>query len=109
MSDRQPSAIVVATIVLVAAVLLYPVSFGPAVWLTARGHVQKSTVESVYWPMIWAAGHGPSPLRRAALWWGSIGVPAAEEVVFVYGHGKENPDGSMGLKCLIFRGDAVAF
>ena len=94
---------------LVAAVPLFPVSFGPAVWLTARAHVQKSTVGKVYWPIIWAAGRVPASLRKATVWWDSIGRPAGKDITFVYGHGEATPDGSMGLNFLIFGSNAVVF
>ena len=60
--------------VLVIAVALYPVSFGPAVWLVARGSLYPSTVNRVYWPVLWCAVHGPEPVSQTISFWGSLGV-----------------------------------
>ena len=46
MTNRQKStAGVWITVALVAVLVGYPLSFGPAIWLTARGKLDKPVVE----------------------------------------------------------------
>jgi hypothetical protein len=74
-SDRKkPTTGVWIAVALVMVLLAYPLSFGPAVWLTARRYCRTSTVESLYRPVLWSAAQGPS-LENAVVWWGSPGVP----------------------------------
>jgi hypothetical protein len=75
-SRKKPGVAFWATAVLVV-VLLYPISFGPACWLTARGYVRESTVNSFYWPVLWSAAQA-TPLENAVVWWGSLWVPDGE-------------------------------
>ena len=104
MNDRKPSVVLSVTMFLAATVLLYPVSFGPAVWLSARGSVDTATLETIYFPIIWAAVHGPASFQNATEWWGSFGVPAGKAVVLSFGESPPDPDGSvcLGLNILIF-------
>ena len=55
----------------------YPLSFGPAVWIAARGTVPKSAVELVYWPMLCQRVH-----LNAWGWYGSLGIPRGESITF---------------------------
>jgi len=52
-SDRQhPSAAFWITVALVAVLLAYPLSFGPACWLTSRTGIGAPLVPTVYCPLI---------------------------------------------------------
>jgi hypothetical protein len=68
------------TVALVAVLVGYPLSFGPAVWLTARDYFRTSIVESFYRPVLWSTAVAPSLLENAVVWWGSLGVPDGELV-----------------------------
>src|ERR1700681_3130996 len=76
---RHPSVGFWITVALVVALVGYPLSFGPAVWLTTRGYVGEATVNSFYWPVLWSAAHVP-PLENAVDWWASLGIPDGELV-----------------------------
>ncbi len=83
MNDRKPSTAFWATVFLIAALLFFPVSFGPAVWLASCGHVERKTVECVYEPILWMAAHGPRPVKATVSWWGSLGIPSGKGVFFL--------------------------
>ena len=62
--------------------LFYLLSFGPAVWLTARDwnfgrsfDGRTTFVESFYRPVLWSSARANSWLGKAVGWWGSLGVP----------------------------------
>ena len=78
-SDRKkPGVAFWASVVLVVALVGYPLSFGPAVWLAARGVIPKSPVKWAYWPMLCQRVH-------LNLWgpYGSLGIPRGESITFV--------------------------
>ena len=80
MSDRKkPGVAFWAAVALVAVLIGYPLSFGPAIWLTGRGFFRESTIESFYWPVLWSTAHAES-LENAVDWWGSLWVPDGESV-----------------------------
>jgi hypothetical protein len=79
----KPGAAFFVTLFLLASVLLYPVTFGIAVWLSARGFVERTTVQTVYQPLLQAAVRGPGPVQTAIAWWGEIGIPRGERVSFL--------------------------
>ena len=81
MTARKPGVAFWTTVILVTVVFVIPVSFGPAVWLTAGGHFHKSTVERVYWPILWASVYGPDPVWRVTSCWGSLGVSPDDAIV----------------------------
>jgi hypothetical protein len=68
---------------LVGLVAGYPLSLGPAIWLTARGYVSESAVQYVYLPLLLATEE-PEWLESAVTWWGSLGVPDNKAVTFFY-------------------------
>jgi len=76
---KQPGVAFWATVVVVAALIGYPASFGPAIWLTARGCFRTSTVQPFYRPILWSAAQAES-LEDALVWWGSLGVPDGKAV-----------------------------
>jgi hypothetical protein len=105
MSDgrKKPSVAFWASVAVVVVLIGYPLSIGPAVWLTGRKYAKESTVTSFYWPVLWSAGQTP-PLENALVWWGSLGLPEGKVVnlmietdealsVFQFGAPSENaPD-----------------
>jgi hypothetical protein len=84
MSDRKkPGVAFWATVVVVVALIGYPVSLGPAVWLTARGCFRDSAVQSFYMPVLWSAAQAES-LEDVVVWWGSLGVPDGKAVDMMF-------------------------
>jgi hypothetical protein len=67
----------------VALLAGYPLSFGPAILLTARGHIRESTVQYLYMPFLLSAEEVES-LESAVTWWGSLGVPDNKAVTFIF-------------------------
>ena len=67
----------------VALVSGYPLSFGPAIWLTARGYFRESAVQSFYMPLLMSSAEAES-LGNAVEWWGSLGVPDDKSVTFIF-------------------------
>jgi hypothetical protein len=68
---------------LVVLVSGYPLSFGPAIWLTARGYFRESAVQSFYMPFLMSVGRAES-LESAVTWWASLGVPDDKVVTFMF-------------------------
>ena len=67
----------------VALLAGYPLSFGPAIWLTARGFLRESAVQSFYMPFLKSAGQVEF-LENAVTWWASLGVPDDKAVTFIF-------------------------
>lgn len=82
-AQKKPGVAFRAIIAVVAGLLAYPLSFGPAVWLTSRGYFRESMITSVYMPVLWSAGQAP-PLEDALVWWGSLGVSEEEGVTLMF-------------------------
>ncbi len=81
---KRPGAAFFVTVFLVAAVLLYPATFGPTVWLAARDHIDQRKAEQVYWPVLWLAVHGPRAVSEGINWWGALGLSSDEGVLFFF-------------------------
>ena len=59
------------------ALLVYVLSFGPAMWLVERKLLPawtKQTVSYVYYPIFWASMVGPRPVREAVRWYAELGA-----------------------------------
>jgi hypothetical protein len=83
-SRKKPGVAFWATVVVVVvALILYPLSLGPAIWLTARGYFRESTVQSFYMPFLVPAEY-VELLESGVTWWGSLGVPDNKAVTFIY-------------------------
>lgn len=54
--------------VLLAVLLLYPVSFGPACWIASRCGRGGGVVTSVYRPLTWSFDNAESNVVGDALW-----------------------------------------
>lgn len=61
----------------VAVLILYPLSLGPAIWLQASGHWPASMfwADHVYDPLRWVIYHSPQQIQDAWVsyltWWAS--------------------------------------
>jgi hypothetical protein len=61
MSDKQKTSGMAfwATVVLVVVLLAYPLSFGPACWMTSRMAGPTRMLPIVYRPILWVMGSCP--------------------------------------------------
>ena len=69
---RKPGAAFWATVVVVIALVGYPLSVGPACWLSSRMNYGASTVSSVYRPLTWATARSER-FADAVAWYSRIG------------------------------------
>jgi hypothetical protein len=73
---KKIGAPVVATMFLVAALLAYPISFGPACWwFSQKGLAAARAVRiasQIYWPFGWIIANGPRPVRRVVNWYATL-------------------------------------
>ena len=84
MSERKPT---IGFVMMVAAValLVYLLSFGPAMWLVDRRILpawSKSAVSVVYYPVFWTSTIGPRPVREAVRWYAELGAKRRADPIF---------------------------
>jgi hypothetical protein len=78
--QKKPSAGFWITFALVAVIVAYPLSFGPACWwkiYTFRTEPMHSwsqdpVAPTCYWPIGWVARHGPKVIHRQIFWYATI-------------------------------------
>src|SRR4029077_8414245 len=65
-----------ATVVILIAILAYPMSIGPVCWWFAEepalwlgGTPFPKVAPYAYWPIGWLAEHGPRPVHDAIFWY----------------------------------------
>jgi len=73
---RKPGAVFWATVMVVAG-LLYPLSFGPACWITSRAHFGRTTMPIAYCPVLWAMSLD-GRIRRGFDEYARFGTPAKD-------------------------------
>lgn len=70
---KKPGVAFWATVVVVVLLVLYPLSWGPQLWLMMSGHVPVWT-DRLYNPLRYALERAPQGVTRAAdaylEWWG---------------------------------------
>jgi hypothetical protein len=84
MSDRK-STIGFVMVVAAVALLVYVLSFGPAMWLVDRRILpawSKSAVSVVYYPIFWTSIVGPRPVREAVRWYAELGAKRRADPIF---------------------------
>ena len=64
-----------ATVVVVTALVAYPLSFGPACWITSRANRGASALGTVYKPMTWAMSYDDETLWQLITGYAEIGAP----------------------------------
>ncbi len=68
-SRKQPSAAFWATVVVVVALVAYPLSFGPACWINSRIGRGDQLVANAYQPILSVAWRGPRAVRQICEWY----------------------------------------
>jgi hypothetical protein len=96
MTDRKKPGMAFRATVAVVVVLLYPLSFGPACWVSSRTNTGASIIPVAYRPMMWGMGREDgfsealdsySKLGAAADWhWLDVSDPAVNPYDFVWMH-----------------------
>jgi hypothetical protein len=74
MNERKPG-VVLSTVVALVFLAAYPLSLAPAVWLTNRGVINDSIVESIYRPILVLSRYGPYQVWQVTDWCGSLFLP----------------------------------
>ena len=64
-SRKQPGVAFWAAVVVVVVLVAYPLSFGPACWISSRAQPSGQVVSVVYYPVIRLFGALPESLNRA--------------------------------------------
>jgi hypothetical protein len=74
---RKQPGVAFYTTVVIALVLAYPLSFGPACWITSRTNVGADLVPVVYRPLTWAMSSPDSDtlFNRVSVWYALAGAP----------------------------------
>jgi hypothetical protein len=78
MADRKPTPAFWVTVTLVAVLVAYPLSFGPACWAYSRK--QEWWLPNLYATMGWLMLRSPMSVYRAIEAYGSLGMPFGSEV-----------------------------
>jgi len=56
-------------VIVVAATLAYPLSFGPACWITTRIDLGASSIQVIYRPIYSTMSYAPVPISSAIRWY----------------------------------------
>src|SRR4029453_18637396 len=70
---KKPGVAFWATVVVVVALVAYPLSFGPACWISSRVQPSGNVVSVIYKPVILAWLRGPPPVEQVLnhlVFWG---------------------------------------
>jgi hypothetical protein len=73
-SPNKPGVVFWATVVAVVALVAYPLSLGPACWISSRTNTGAGAVTTVYKPITWISDRSPDLLRNAVHWYSSVGA-----------------------------------
>ena len=75
-SDRKKPGLAFYAGIVVVLVLAYPLSFGPACWITSRTNTGASAIPVVYRPLTWAMSPGSETMfNRVSSWYALVGAP----------------------------------
>jgi hypothetical protein len=76
----KPTTGIWITVALVAVLVAYPLTFGPACWFVARRGEDSGLFGQIYWPIGWCADHGPSAVLGVVRWYAMIGSPPGSRI-----------------------------
>ena len=82
MNFRKKPGVAFRVIVIVVVLLVaYPLSFGPACWVTANaGYSSMEAFGVCYWPIGACADHGPSTVRDLVKGYATFGLPPGAKI-----------------------------
>jgi hypothetical protein len=83
---KKPGVAFWATVVVVALLVAYPLSFGPACWIASRSEDWK--IPRFYWPIQTYVPYCPGGAAAIA-WYGKLFVPADSRGVLVPFHDRD--------------------
>ncbi len=73
---KQPGAMFWTTVAVLVFLFGYPLSFGPACWITSRTNVGASAIPVIYRPLTLAMSpYSESAVNRVSTWYAKIGAP----------------------------------
>jgi hypothetical protein len=74
-SHKKPGVAFWATVVVVVGLVAYPLSFGPACWITSRLDRGADLIPVLYRPLTWAMSpeHGTT-INRVSTWYAKVGA-----------------------------------
>src|SRR4051812_6264463 len=86
MTDRKkPGVAFWATVVMVVALMAYPLSVGPACWISSRmGGGECNFVSRLYAPVFSACRRCPKSIMKFARWYSEVGAEASWKWHFNY-------------------------
>ena len=85
MTDRkQPGVAFCATLVVVAVLVVYPMSLGPACWLVRRDAISMHWVAAIYWPLVVAGTAGPRFVRQILISYSDAFAPPSEVRIIIH-------------------------
>lgn len=70
--DRKKPGLAFWATMVVVVFLVYPLSFGPACWITSHVRVGSKAVPSLYAPIIWGWNHGGPALASPLHWYSCL-------------------------------------
>ena len=70
--SKKPTAGFWITVALVAVLVGYPLSFGPACWITSRTNLNGKWITIPYRPIICLWDVGPEPVGDLIVWYSGI-------------------------------------
>src|SRR5690348_15603930 len=75
MTDRKKAGVAFWATVAVVALLLYPLSFGPACWITSRLDRGADLLPVIYRPLTWGmSAESDTRISRAIMWYAELGA-----------------------------------
>lgn len=77
MTERRTSPLAIWLIVTALLLVAYPLSVGPAMWLTQKGYLPHGVYQTTYWPMVMLCIRC-RPLRGPIDWYVKVWEPADE-------------------------------
>jgi hypothetical protein len=87
-SPRKPTAGFWITVALVAVLVGYPLSFGPACWSCSR--MPQWQLPRAYWPVGWICSTCPDTAWPGISWYAKVGMPKGGAVIVPFTWSEES-------------------
>jgi hypothetical protein len=73
MTLKKPTAGLWLAVALVVMLVAYPLSFGPACWISSRTNTAASAIPIAYRPIVWCMAHNRG-LGKVVNWYSELGA-----------------------------------